>query len=308
MDTPNHGASMQVRLLYTDGSGGFKETVWDKPDITDDEIEVKAIMTGVCRSDVDMMLGHFPKLPLSMQGHEGLGLVTKCGANIADVKPGDYVATRGEPAYADYYNVAHKNYVPVPEASPKYILEPVACGVNLISQPLSAIIKKYSNLERKFLILGSGFLAWVAYHTLKAHGLDFEITVYGKSNSEIWGDILTQQISQRYDIVLDLSSSDLVFNKDVVNDQALIILGAQKTVTTDFSNLLWKSCSIVCPSPRAKMFYNSMCNAANLVSTGKIAVDTFWSAEYNRDTHWQQAFTDAVERVPGYNRGYIKWS
>ena len=38
-------------------------------------IEVKALMTGVCRSDIDMMNGNFGPLPLEMQGHEGLGEV-----------------------------------------------------------------------------------------------------------------------------------------------------------------------------------------------------------------------------------------
>jgi len=65
-----------------------------------------------------MMNGEFGPLPVNMHGHEGLGLVTKVGANISDVKAGDYVATRGEPAYADYYNVRALEYVQVPAADP----------------------------------------------------------------------------------------------------------------------------------------------------------------------------------------------
>jgi len=48
---------MDVNLLITDGKGKFTEVGWSKPEIKDDEIEVKAIMTGVCRSDIDMMTG-----------------------------------------------------------------------------------------------------------------------------------------------------------------------------------------------------------------------------------------------------------
>jgi D-arabinose 1-dehydrogenase-like Zn-dependent alcohol dehydrogenase len=91
---------MKVRLLSTDGKGTFQEIDWIKPEITADEIEVRAVLTGVCRSDIDMMLGKFNRLPVNMHGHEGLGQVTKVGANIMDVTSGDYVATRGEPAYA----------------------------------------------------------------------------------------------------------------------------------------------------------------------------------------------------------------
>ena len=89
-------------------------------------------MTGVCRSDIDMMMGNFGPLPLGMQGHEGLGQVTRVGSLVTDVKEGDYVATRGEPAYADYYNVRSDEFVVVPELDSKYILEPVACGINCI--------------------------------------------------------------------------------------------------------------------------------------------------------------------------------
>mgnify|MGYP000934237699 CR=1 FL=1 len=35
---------------------------------------------------------------------EGLGQVIKVGKNVIDTVVGDYVATRGEPAYADKYN------------------------------------------------------------------------------------------------------------------------------------------------------------------------------------------------------------
>ena len=94
---------MLVRLLHTTGTGNFVETQWNKPDIKSDEIEVKALMTGVCRSDIDMMKGNFGPLPLEMQGHEGLGEVVKVGKEVTDANVGDIVATRGEPAYCLLY-------------------------------------------------------------------------------------------------------------------------------------------------------------------------------------------------------------
>ena len=297
---------MQVKLLYTTGTGVFKEMLWDKPDINQDEIEVQAIMTGVCRSDVDMMTGAFSQLPLHMQGHEGLGVVTKCGENITDVSPGNIVATRGEPAYADFYNVRHQEYVSVPSAEPKYIIEPVACGVNLINQSIHRLI--LAKPGSRMLILGSGFLAWVAYQTILSYSLDLEITVVGRNNRELWGSLLTDRVDGKYDIILDLSGSDTVFTTDCVNNEALVIMGTQKTVTTDFSYLLWRACTMVFPSPRTKSFYNSMLQAVNLIEKGKVNVDNFWTRGYNRSTEWQQAFSDALNRKPGYNRGYITWS
>ena len=78
-----------TRVLATTGEGNFFETTIDIPDCDDNGIQVRAIMTGVCRSDIDMMQGNFGPLPLNMQGHEGLGQVIKVGKNVKDVKEGD---------------------------------------------------------------------------------------------------------------------------------------------------------------------------------------------------------------------------
>ena len=50
---------MRSRILYTAGDGKFVETSWDKPEPTDDEIEVKAAMTGICRSDIDARIAEY---------------------------------------------------------------------------------------------------------------------------------------------------------------------------------------------------------------------------------------------------------
>jgi hypothetical protein len=50
-----------------------------------------------------------------------------------------------------------------------------------------------------------------------------------------------------------------------------------------------------------------MADAARWIEDGDIDVDTFWTKGYNRDTEWQQAFTDGVNRPEGYSRGYITW-
>jgi threonine dehydrogenase-like Zn-dependent dehydrogenase len=263
-------------------------------------------MTGVCRSDIDMMNGDFGPLPLHMQGHEGLGKVIGRGANVTDVEIGDYVATRGEPAYADVYNVREFEYVKVPEAHPRYILEPVACGINVVQQSISEVYKR-SGEGRRLLILGSGFLAWVAYHTVKLNRFDFDITVVGNSNKELWGDILSNSYNGTFDVIIDLSSRTDVFDQPIVNNEALVLFGSQKTVTTDFSNLLWKACTMVFPSPRTDRFYDCMKDAAIWIENGNLDVDSFWTKGYNRTTEWQQAFADGADRPDGYSRGYIKW-
>ena len=65
------------------------------PMLLANEIRVEAVMTGVCRSDIDMMNGK-PVAHAEMHGHEGLGRVIAVGNDIDDCKIDDYVATRGE--------------------------------------------------------------------------------------------------------------------------------------------------------------------------------------------------------------------
>lgn len=297
---------MQVKVLQTVGQGYFEEVNWDKPEPTDEQIEVQSVMTGVCRSDIDMMQGNFGPLPLEMQGHEGLGIVTKVGKNVLDVTVGDYVATRGEPAYADYYNVRSGEFVVVPSLEPKYIIEPVACGVNVIEQAMSQLKDKQGPNSR-MLILGSGFLAWVAYHTVKFYRLNYDITVVGSNNRDLWGDLLAEQPEGTYDVIIDLSSRPDVFTNVWYNESALIVMAAQKAVTTDFANMLWRAVTMVFPSPRNPNFIWAMQTAVHLIKNGRLDVDKFWTRAYNRDSHWQQAFTDGVERVNNYSRGYIVW-
>ena len=297
---------MKVRLLHTTGQGKFEETIWDKPDIGPDEIEVKNIMTGVCRSDIDMMNGNFGPLPLNMQGHEGLGQVTKVGMYLTGVKVGDFVATRGEPAYADYYNVRKKEFVIVPEADPKYILEPIACGINVIYQNLELLATK--KLPR-VLILGSGFLAWVAYNAIQRCQLRVqEVVVVGKNNKDLWGNILSEEYQGTFDIIVDLSDRTDVFDKPIVNNEAIVIFGAQKMITTDFSNLLWKACTMIFPSPRTEKFHMAMIIAESWIRLNSLDISSFWTKGYDRDTEWQQAFEDGQNRPKNYSRGYIKWA
>lgn len=295
-----------TRILQTFGTGVFSENEYQVPPISSDEIAVRAVMTGVCRSDIDMMQGNFRPLPLNMQGHEGIGQVITVGANIKDVQINDYVATRGEPAYADMYNVRSNEYVKIPEAHPRYILEPVACGINIVIQPLREIAER-SGPGRRLLILGSGFLAWVAYNTILLNHLDFEITVVGNSNKDLWGDKLSQYYGGKFDVILDLSDRADIFYKDMLHHEALVVLGTQKKVSTDFANLLWKACTMIFPSPRTDKFISCMRLAEYWITLGDLNVDSFWTRGYDRDTEWQQAFLDGASRPTGYSRGYIVW-
>ena len=293
---------MIVRCLQTIGQGHFEEVEYNKPEPTSTEIEVRAVMTGVCRSDIDMMMGNFGPLPLGMQGHEGLGQVTRVGSLVTDVKEGDYVATRGEPAYADYYNVRSDEFVVVPELDSKYILEPVACGIN-------CIVDDFKNrANTKTIILGSGFLAWVVYNALKIYFPRIEVDVLGSSNQDLWGDTLLLGTSESYDNVIDLTGKYALGIDINLNNNALIVDAVGKAVSREEAQAqLWKACTTVKPSPRTPKFIDAMYQARSMIENGQLNVDKFWTRSYNRNNEWEQAFTDGLNRPINYSRGYITW-
>jgi threonine dehydrogenase-like Zn-dependent dehydrogenase len=300
---------MMVKCLQTQGQGYFEEVDYEIPPWAQDSIYVRSVMTGVCRSDIDMMMGNFGPLPLNMQGHEGVGQVMAVGANCVDIKIGDYVATRGEPAYADQYTVRSGEYVKVPEAHPKYILEPVACGINLINQAKEEIDKRQGKNENtRLLIIGSGFLAWVAYHTILLNGFIYHLDVLGSSNQDLWGDKLLLGTSESYDVVIDLTGKYELGTEINLNNNALIIDGVGKAVSKlEAQAQLWKAVTTIKPSPRNPQFIDCMHFARHWIENGYLEVDSFWTRGYNRTTEWQQAFADGKDRPNGYSRGYIKW-
>jgi len=302
------------RILLTDGHGEFHEEKYKCPQPGLDDIQVRSVMTGVCRSDIDMMVGMFGPLPNHMSGHEGLGQVIKVGRDVVDVEVGDYVATRGEPAYADKYIAKRHQYVAVPEANPKYILEPIACGINCWTQPMSQVANWPTRPH--ILIIGSGFLAQVAYQTIRLLQMEYAtITVLGSHSLDRWKTlgkkiVNTLPTGKKYDVILDLSARNDVFESSILENNGLYILAAEKhpSIMTSFGPMIWSAATIICPSPRHDGFYSAMCHAATWTRRGVIDVEGLWTKEYDRDTKWREAFEDGLNRPVNYSRGYIRWN
>ncbi len=62
------------------------------PEPGDDQVLIKIIACGICRTDLHVLDGELtkPKLPL-VPGHEIIGTVAAAGKNVQDIKPGDLV-------------------------------------------------------------------------------------------------------------------------------------------------------------------------------------------------------------------------
>lgn len=291
---------------------------WGKPDPAEDEVEVEAIYTGVCSSDIAMYCGSFDMLPPEMHGHEGLGIVTRAPEGSV-FRKGDYVATRGEPAFSRLYNCKVGNMVKVPEADPKYIIEPIACGVNLGLAP-SKILTEYHMVNR-IAILGTGALAKIIAQCFDVKHV--KVDVYGfahpeyfekcgatvRSRTEFW-----EMMEPTYDVVYDLTGSASNFHaaSAVIKDNGVYVLGAPKNaykdeVTTDFAQFLWKNITIMCPSPRDPNFRDLMADCANVIRYGELDLEGFWTHKYSFENA-EQAFTDGINKTTDYGRGYIDFN
>lgn len=305
---------VKTRMFYTTGQHDIIEMEWDKPEPKNNEVEVKNIFTGVCRSDIDMYKGDFTLPSIYMQGHEGLGVITKVGKQLKHLYfEGDIVATRGEPSFADYYNAEKNTFVVIPEADPKYIVEPVACALNIFNTAWGNMIE-----DSQILIFGTGFLSQVLYKTIRYHHINNPITVVGNANLNFWMEQdctvynnFHQIYGFGYDVIFDLSDKPeyMTDNLEHINPEAMLILAAEKhpEMILPMSDLLWKAVSILFPSPRNGAFIHAMETSVDMIETGVIDTSTMWTKAYDRDTGVKQAFEDGLNRPEGYQRGYIQW-
>lgn len=67
------------------------------------EVHVRIGATGVCHSDLSFQNGTLPGLLPAILGHEGAGVITKAGAGVKTVKPGDHVILNWVPSCGDCF-------------------------------------------------------------------------------------------------------------------------------------------------------------------------------------------------------------
>ena len=309
---------IKTRLLHSFEKDSITEHIWDRPEMTDDQIEIKTIYCGICRSDIGAFkrweempfngeIGHF--------GHEGLGEVAKVGKNVSGVKVGDFVATWSDPAYADYYYARENEFVIIPEPDPKYILQPVASAVNIAEKTLSHF---ESVSENRILLLGSGFMSFVVAQILRSR--NFPFVVCGSSHGKIWKERFGIELydfslirENSFDAVIDLTSKAENFSKiiEVCKVEGLICYASTPytPVTTNFFETCWKCHTWIFPSPRNSDFNEMMKLTKNLIEIGDLDTTWMWSKSYDRENmdEVKQGFIDGAERKGDYIRGYIKF-
>src|SRR5574337_533741 len=60
------------------------------PEPGPDEVRIQLRRAGICGSDLHIYAGHYPGIPHPLTtGHEGLGTIDKCGANVSPTRLGE---------------------------------------------------------------------------------------------------------------------------------------------------------------------------------------------------------------------------
>lgn len=305
---------MKVKQYFSTGHHDIIEGTYDVPELQPNEVQIHTKYTGVCFSDKEWVKGQFDIFGYHKDffGHEGLGQVSKVGSEVTDVKIGDYVATwRSSPAFAQVYNSAF--YVKVPKVSPRYIAEPLACGIN-VAMSVTTLN------DEPIIIFGSGFLAVVVYNVLKARGTfqNRECFVVGRANKELWkqngvirydtlDDVTTQY---KFVNIVDLSEKPEFLTSNLVGENAHYIYAANKAGQIDLSQLLNKGTTITMPSPCSATFKQSMLLAVDesfltlLNVNGDI--DKLWTEKYNANDYDDVCKAFDLD-TPTNGRRYIKW-
>lgn len=184
---------MKVAMYYNNNDIRIEEQ--QVPKISDDEILVKVISSGICGSDV-MEWYRIKKAPLVL-GHEISGIVEKAGKNVKKFKKGDRVfVTHHVPCNecsfckndqqtlchtlhnTKFYPGGFAQYLRVPEINIRYgtfiLPDELSFDEGTFIEPLACVVRGFRVAHYKkgssVLVLGSGMAGLLNIKLAKAYG------------------------------------------------------------------------------------------------------------------------------------------
>lgn len=186
-------ASMNVAMYYNNNDIRIEQQ--DIPTISDDEILVKIMASGICGSDV-MEWYRIKKAPLVL-GHEIAGIIEKTGKNVENFKKGDRVfvthhvpcntcryCLKGEHTICHllhstkFYPGGFAEYLRVPainvDRGTFLLPDNVSFDQGTFIEPLACVVRGFHKARYKpaqsVLILGSGIAGMLHIKLAKAYG------------------------------------------------------------------------------------------------------------------------------------------
>jgi L-iditol 2-dehydrogenase len=184
---------MKVAMYYNNNDIRIEEQ--NIPKISDDEILLKVIASGICGSDV-MEWYRVKKAPLVL-GHEISGIVEKVGKNVLKIKKGDRIfVTHHVPCNecsfcknnqntlcdtlhnTKFYPGGFAQFVRIPDINIRYgtfiLPDNVSFEEGTFIEPLACVVRGFKvaffNKEKTVLVLGSGMAGLLNIKLARAFG------------------------------------------------------------------------------------------------------------------------------------------
>lgn len=220
----------------------------------EEQVLVKVLYNGVCKSDIKLYNGEDPFLGDEFSGHEGLGVVLK---DTYEFRAGELVSTFWHPGYAFESMWKVSACLRVREVAPQYVLQPLAC----VYEALFAIdpVKCQGNI----LVLGTGYFAQVINLMHKYNVCD----IGGATNIHFFGhynrdklEVIEKTQNKFYDVIIDVSGqyNTMFIQLLKAQGQYVVVANSNIPLTVDTWEASWKNIQILFPSPRSLSFRSSM--------------------------------------------------
>jgi len=298
-----------MKILHSFGKKNIDSWYYEERNAYSNEIKIQTKYCGICNSDIAVYGGFETPMFLGKFGHEGLGVVVSVGKEIKNVKEGDFVSTISDPAYSEFYFAKENEFVKVPELNQKYIIQPVACALNILQKTLN-----YNKNNKDILLVGSGFMSLIiAEYCTKI--LKIKIDICGSSNKKNWGKLnlklnnIEDIEENSYDYVIDLSSKAENFKKitNICKNEGIINYAStpKENIVTNFFENCWKCHTILMPSPRNSDFIKSMELSVELIKNNILNTEELWSKGFKMFSEYKEGFEAGLNRDFNYIRGYF---
>ena len=247
-----------VRILRKQDDGTFIEDNLALGAMSEDDIHVRTVMTG--------LQSEYAGLAQVVAKGTGDWIVTQDA-----LKVGDFVATS--------YYCAPETWVKVPDADPKWILEPVAMGLNAVLetrhqiQRLCEVTTRNPNPAPRACIYGSGFQSKIIIQAMMGRHGSIPVDIIGSVDQPWWHAMYNYDLMDHFD-----GKFDIVFDE----------------------NMLRNNVQMLFPNRTSHIFFKSMSTAKNWITEGHLKVDTLYTQQYNRDK------ADLKQQFD-YDKGYMIW-
>jgi hypothetical protein len=191
------------------------------------------------------------------QGHEGLGRVISVGDKVKmGVSVGDIVSTCSGGSFSTEYLSKVGEFKKVNICSKRYITEPIACAINIIDLGFDTSTQDQYCEEiapKDVLIIGSGFLATMAYLIIRHYEKDVNVVILGNYENSFLPLGEEQNFKESYPLVIDLSERENC-RFDLTEKFGNYVIACEKDNLIDNKLAIWKGITLIHPTTGSKKF------------------------------------------------------